>query len=319
MAEEQVVENVEDALAGEAADFLFGKEPEDDYEPDPKPVVEGEESEVEETDESEDDEVEAKADDEPEYVEIEHDGKLYEVPTELKDAFLKSADYTQKTQEVSQQRKQVEVQIGEIQQRAAQFEFAESVQPDVLKAQQLEATAEQYHQYMRDNIDQLSSTDIEKIRITIEDTRRQRDELVNSIQQKTTEFQQAQQQSREELLNKGTEVLKQKIPGWGETQQKQVHDYALSLGFTEAEIGQVVDPRQVEALWKAQQYDALKSGAKPAVKKVQGAPSIRPKARDPKTGKFAKQEKLKKQLKSTKLTQADKANLIGEDIASKFF
>ena len=283
-------------------------------------MVEGEEPDDEPEDESEDDEVEAKADDdEPEYVEIEVEGKLYEVPTELKDAFLKNADYTQKTQEVSQQRKQVEVQIGEIQQRAAQFEFAESVQPEVLKAQQLEATAEQYHQYMRDNIDQLSSTDIEKIRITIEDTRRQRDELVNSIQQKTTEFQQARQQSMQELLNKGTEVLKQKIPGWGETQQKQVHDYALSLGFTEAEIGQVVDPRQVEALWKAQQYDALKSGAKPAVKKVQGAPSIRPKARDPKTGKFAKQQQLKKQLKSTKLTQSDKANLIGEDIASKFF
>ena len=309
---------VEDSLAEEAADFLFGKEEEDqdDYEPDPKPVVEGDDEE-----ETEEAEVEASEDEPegPEYVEVEYEGNLYEVPTDLKDALLRQADYTTKTQEVASQRKEIEVQLGTIQQKTKEFEFLGQVQPDILKAQQLEATAEQYHQYMRDNIDQLSSTDIEKIRFTIEDTRRQRDELVQSVQAKQSEFQKAQEQSYSELLNTGTEVLRQKIPGWGEKEQKQVRDYALSNGFTEAEISQVVDPRQVEILYKAAQFDALKSGVKPAVKKVQGAPTIKPKGRSPMPDKVKQDLNLRKKLKSNKLSQSDKANLIGEDIAGKFF
>ena len=252
------------------------------------------------------------------FVEVEVDGKLYEVPTELKDHFLRQEDYTKKTQEVAAQRKEVEVNLAQVQQRIQEFEFAESIRDDVMKVQQLEQTAEQYHQYLRDNIEQLSSTDIEKIRFTIEDTRRQRDELANSVQGKHAEFQQAQEQSYKELLNKGTEALRQKIPGWGEEQQKQVREYALSNGFTEAEIANVVDPRQVEILYKAAQYDSLKKGAAPAVKKVSQAPSIKPKARNPMPDDVKKKLNLRKQLKSTKLTNRDKAGLIGEDIASKF-
>lgn len=312
MAETEAL--VEDALADEAADFLFGK---DDYEPDPKPVVEGDESEeveaVEETEET------PEADDTPEFVEVEYGDKLYEVPTELKDALMMQSDYTSKTQEVANQRKEVEVQLGTIAQRAAQFEFAQSMQPDVLKAQQLEQTADQWHQYMRENIDQLSSTDIEKIRLQVEDARSQRDAIIQTVTTKQNEFQQAQEQSHQELLNKGTEVLRQKIPGWGEEQQKQVRDYALSHGFTEAEIGQVVDPRQVETLWKAAQYDSLKSGAAPAVKKVSQAPTIKPKSRNPMDKATGDKLNLRKKLKSTKLTDSQKAQAIGDDIASKFF
>lgn len=314
MAEEQVAP--EEALADEAADFLFGKgeENQDDYEPAPEPVVEGddEEVEVEATEEVTDEESTG-------FVEVEFEGNLYEVPENLKDALLRQSDYTTKTQEVAAQRKEVEVQLGAIKQAHDQFQFAESIQGDVIKAQQLDETAKQWHEYLRNNIDQLSSTDIEKIRLTIEDSRRERDEIAQSVQSKQSEFQQAQEQSHAELLNKGTEVLRQKIPGWGEQEQKQVRDYALSIGFTEADIGQVVDPRQVEVLYKAAQFDALKSGVTPAVKKVQAAPSIKPKARNPMPDDVKSKLNLRKKLKSNKLTNSDKASLIGQDIASKFF
>ena len=296
------------------ADFLFGEEaPEEEYEAGQEPVVEGDDSEeVEASDE------EPKDEGDPEYVEVEYDGQIYEVPANLKDALLRQSDYTQKTQEVAAQRKEIETRLGALQSKLGEFEFANSIQEDVLKVQQLDQTATQYHQYLRDNIDQLSSTDIEKIRFAIEEAKGERDQLASSIQGKHAEFQQAQQQSYQELLNKGTEVLRQKIPGWGKEQQAQVRDYAMSNGFTEAELNTVVDPRHVEILYKASQYDKLKSGAAPAVKKVQSAPPIKPKARDPETGRFAKDNKLKKALKSN-LSASDKASLIGDDIASRFF
>ena len=217
------------------------------------------------------------------------------------------------------QRKEIETQLGTLQAKMQEFQFANSIQEDVLKVQQLEEQANQYHQYLRDNLDSLSSSDIEKIRFTIEDTRRQGAELTQSLQAKHSEFQQAQQQSYQELLNKGTEVLRQKIPGWGKEQQAQVRDYAMSNGFTEAELNQVVDPRHVEILFKASQYDKLKSGAAPAVKKVQKAPPIQNRARDEKGRFVAQQEKFHKALKSNRLSDHEKAKLIGHNVMDKFF
>lgn len=309
-------ERTQDAEEG-IADFLFG-EPESGDDREVEPVVEGEdEEEVEASEETEETE-EKEEDGEIEFVEVEYDGKLYEVPNELKDALLRQSDYTTKTQEVAAQRKEAEVLYGQLEEQRKAFEFAESIREDVMKAEQLDATANQYHEYLRNNIDNLGATDIEKLRMAIEDARRERDEIGRSIQGKQQEYQQAQQQSITELLNKGTEVLRSKIPNWGEDHQKAVRDYALDLGFSEQEISSVVDPRQVEVLWKASQYDSLQKGKGAAVKKVQKAPTIKPRARDPETGRFAKEAKLKKALKSN-LSAQDKASLIGDDIASRFF
>lgn len=319
MAEETLAQV--DAVATQSAeediaDFLFGKdEPEEEYEPGPNINEEGADSEEEEAEE----EVKEEAP-EGEFVEVEFDGKLYEVPNELKDALLRQSDYTSKTQEVAHQRKEVEVIQGTLLQQRQAFEFAESIRDDVSNIEKLDATEKQYHQYLRDNIDNLSTTDIEKLRMGIEDARRERDDLGRALQYKQQEFQQAQQQSHQELLKKGTEVLRSKIPGWGGDQQRQVRDYALNLGWSEAEISTVTDPRQVEVLYKAAQYDALQANKPAAVKKVQSAPSIKSRARDPETGKFVKQKReLSKALKSGNLSAPEKASLIGDDIASRFF
>ena len=321
MAEEQSLAQVDAEKTQSAeegiADFLFGKEqPEEefDYEPGPNVTPEGDEP---------DEEVETSKEDvegaEGAVVEVEYDGKLYEVPEELKDALLRQSDYATKTQEVANRRKEVEVALGQLVQQREAFEFAEAIREDVLRAEQLEATANQYHEYLRHNVDSLSPTDIEKLRMAIEDSRRQRDEIGQGVTRKQQEFQQAQQQSLQELLNKGTEVLRGKIPGWGQEHQQQVREYATNLGFSEQEIASVIDPRQVEVLYKAAQYDALQANKPAAVKKVQKAPTIKARARDPETGQFVKQQaKLQKALKSNSLSDNEKAKLIGGDLMDRF-
>jgi hypothetical protein len=304
-AHEAAEEKVADLLFGKAAEEpaeapteeVVEESTEEEYQPDPKPVEEGEESEL---------------------VEFEFDGELLEATPQIRDALMRQQDYTQKTQEVSAQRKQVEVIQGELEQTRKQFEFAQSIQDEVIKAQQLEQQAEQWHQYLRDNIDDLSSTDIEKIRLQVDDSRRERDKIIESLKAKQQEYQQASEQSVLELRNKGTEVLRSKIPGWGEESQKQVREYALHSGFTEAEIAQVLDPRQVEVLWKASQFDALQQGKTAAVQKVQAAPSIKAKSRNPMPKDVKDKLNLRKKLKSKTISQTDKAQLIGENLANKF-
>lgn len=315
-SQQEVIDDLGDFLTGPIEDEAPVEE---ENEPDDLDIAtERSAKEEEDTEEVEAFDDSDEESDELEVVEMEIDGQLYEVPAQLKDHILRQQDYTVKTQEVASQRREIEARQSEIQHRAQQFEFAESIQPDLLKAQQLEQQAEQAHQYLRDNIDSLSSVDIEKIRLAVEDARRERDQLVQSLQTKQKEFQQAQEQSRSELLKKGTEVLRSKIPNWGESHAKQVREYALSNGFTEQEISNVLDPRQVEVLWKASQYDTLQKGKTAAVKKVQDAPTIKAKSRNPMPKETQNALNLRKKLKNPNLSDKQKAKLMEQDFGARW-
>jgi hypothetical protein len=316
MAEEESVEpeqSAEEALE-DSFNSLAG------YQPDPKPVEEG----AEETEDAEEQGVQeaAEADTEEEsdqdLVEVTFNGELIEAPRYIADALLRQEDYTKKTQEVANQRREVEAVQAQAEITRRDFEFAAQIQPEILKAEQIQAQIDQTQTYLRENLESLSATDIERIRLAIDDARQQKDEIAQSLQNRQTEFQQAREQSLQELLNQGTEVLRQAIPDWGDTHQEQVRQFALDSGFTEQEISTVVDPRQALVLYKAAQYDALQAGKPAAVKKVQGAP-IKPKSRNPMPKEVGDKLNLRKKLKSNNVSASDKAKLIGEDIASRMF
>ena len=315
--------SVEQSLEDSVADFIHGKQPEEaqeeEYQPDPKPVQEGEEFDGEEvTEEEEPEEVEAK-EDELDVVEIEVDGEILEVPAKYKDYFLRQQDYTKKTQDLAEQRKTTQLQLDELRVARERFEFAESIQEQVMEVQQQQQLAQQYQEYLKNNLEDLSSVEIERLRLAISESKDKAQEIQQGLQQKYGEFQQAQEQSRAELLKRGTEILSSKIPGWGEETQNQLREYALSHGYSEEEVSSLIDPRQVETLWKASQYDALKSGAAKTVKKVRQAPEIKPKTRNPMPDDVKQKLNLRKKLKSQNLSQAEKASMIGEDIAGRFF
>lgn len=305
------------AAEEKAAEFIFGAEPKeeaeieksetdiaeseeseevegDDYQPDPKPVVEGEEM-----------------------VELEWDGQIIEAPPAIAEALMRNKDYTEKTQAIATTRKELEVQSGNLKRVNSQYEFAMQVQDDVLRAHQLEQQVEQARAYMRENIDGMSHTDLEKIRMAIDETRTERDRIITSVNVKNTEFQQAHEQTLKELVVKSTEVLRQKIPGWDDSHEGQIKDYALSQGIPEQAYNSVVDPIEKHILWKAMQYDVLKSGVVPAVKTVQGAPSIKPKSRSPMSKDTQDRLNLRKKIKNPNRSAKDKAALIGEDIANR--
>ena len=315
---ENPTEQTQAEIESDIGAMILGDEPEEEQ---AAPEIEGDDEETQEepeesTDADGDDEPEDEVDPSaPEMVEVEWEGQLIEAPKSVAEALMRQSDYTQKTQEVAAQRKAIETQIAELDHKNKQFQFAESIRDDILKAQQLESQADQAYEYLRNNVDSLTPTEIEKIKIAIEDTRKERDNLVKSLTTKQTEFQQASEQSLQELRNKGTEVLKQRIPGWGEEKAKQVRDYALKSGFTEAEISNVLDPRQVETLWKASQYDNLKSGVTPAVKAVQAAPSI--KARNPMPKETRQKLDLRKKLASKNLTDKQKEALLIQDFGER--
>ncbi|MEM6817212.1 MAG: hypothetical protein AAF578_00340 [Pseudomonadota bacterium] len=272
----------------------------------PQQELEADELEIEETEEPEG---------QPEFAEIEWEGQLYDIPVALQEAFMKNGDYTRKTQELSLARDTHDASVANLEQMRAQYEFAQQAQPDVLRASQIDAQIEQYHEYLRTNVHQLGSGDIERVRLEIDTLNRDKEKIVSELRGKAAEFQQAQQQSKQELLNQGTEVLKKHIPGWGQEKMGQLREYALNNGFTAQEIDNVIDPKQVLTLYKASQYDALQKGKSKAVQRVKSAPK---KAR-PMPKQTQDNLNLRKKLKNPNLSQTDRtkaaeamaANILG--------
>ncbi len=254
---------------------------------------------------------------EPEYVEIELDGKLYEFPKDVEPYVMRHKDYTQKTQDLAAQRKEAEVHIGQIEEQRRALEFLNSVQDEQQQIQLLDHQINQYREYMRANIDSIGSTDLEKIRFHIEELNLERNKQQESMQKKEQEFQQAREQSVKELLDKSTEVLRSKIPDWNDTTQQRVRDFATSSGFTEDEVANVTDPRYVEVLYKAMQYDNIKSEAKTIKQKAQSAPTIKPKSRNPMPAETKRKLNLRKKLKSDNLDAKEKAAHIQDEMAAR--
>lgn len=302
-------QSVEDRIA----DQIFG--PEETAEEPVEEVVD--ESEAEPVDEDDQEEVTEEVAEEPEYVEMELEGKVWEVPKELEPYITRQQDYTRKTQEAALQRKEVEAQQALVQQERDRYDFINSVQDELTQVQQIDAAIPQWQQHLKGNVDNLSAQDITKIQLNIKELETTKQALVGGLQQKHSEFQQAQEQSRKELLDKSTEVLRQKFPDWN---AEPVTEYVKSFGFTDDQLTMAqADPRQMELARKAMLYDQLQEGKPAAVARVKNAPSIKAKSRNPMPKETQDKLNLRKKLKNPNKSNAEKAQAIGENIASRMF
>jgi hypothetical protein len=320
MAEENAVESA----AEQVTDFMFGKEAEqqveaepedtpegDDYEPDPEPVVEGEEAEPE---------VEAKEpeEDAPEVVELEWDGELIEAPKSVAEALMRNKDYTEKTQEIATQRKELEIRSEGLRQLQAQSEFANSIQNEVLEIYTAQMEVKNLTDYLEANARELGAQDFQTVQVELKKRERVIAEKSAELQQKHNEHQQAVEQSRKELRDKSTEVLRQKVPGWNDKSEQDIREYALSQGIPEQLYNTVVDPTEKLILYKAMRYDHAKANSGKAVKTVQDAPTIKPKSRNPMPKQVGDKLNLRKKLKSSNRSATQKKRDMEDFMASRF-
>lgn len=228
----------------------------------------------EQPEETEAEQVEAKPDTPAEeFFEFEADGKKYQLPKAIEDSILKAKDYTQKTQKLAEERRNIEM----LQQQAtiARIEqtFREAVAEEVQQVAMIDAEIKQLSQMDWANMD----TDaLVRAQAKIAQYKMLRDEIAGKIDAKRADHEQKVVQSFSDLKAKATERVKQIIPNWSEEVAKAVKAHALADGYTEAELSNIFDPRHVATLHKAWQYDQLQAKAKAAVveaKAVKTTPS----------------------------------------------
>ena len=237
---------------------------------------ESEEEEAEE-EESEEDEVE----EEPDVYAVKVDGEELEVSLEeLVQGYSRHSDYTRKTQELASQRDN----MAQMQQQWA----SEISQAQAERQQYMEAIG-QFVQQSMVGLEQYASVDWESLR----------EEDPIAFVTKKEEFRDAQERVRQAQAQQGVEAEKQKqefakikqmalqeehkklvaaVPEWNEPEKrgelaKELSSYALSQGFKQEELQELIDHRSLIVLMKAQKYDALqKSDVK--AKKIKNKPKV---------------------------------------------
>ena len=200
---------------------------------------------------------------EDETVEIDYKGQKYNLPPELKDAFLRNEDYTQKSQTVADDRKALESQQQQFQQ-AAQMQ-----QQNMQGHAQLAALQNQLQQYTNVDWDAFSESDptaAQKAFFSYTQLKDATTNLGNQLQQQQSQALQQQQVSLAKQTEQGKAELARDIKGWSTELAQKLNTHGETYGFTSQEMDQVNDPRMVKILNDAYLYrQSLKQPSQPKV------------------------------------------------------
>lgn len=238
--------------------------PDDDIIEEQTDALEAEDSELDEDGNP----VEPEPDDDEE--EVEFEGKTIKGPKGLKDALLRQADYTRKTQEIAEQRKQYEAAI----QRVSQVSEAET--QALYKVAAIDAKLNDYANIDWQAWDEQDPIAAIRARQELGDLQRARGEAVNEHAMTRTQAAQLAQQETAKRLEEGVKVLAQQIPGWGAEKATAIRTFAKeTYRLSDEQIAMIDDPAEVMILHDAMLYRQSQKKAATA-KKVEAQQAIQP-------------------------------------------
>ena len=302
--DEEVVEESETEEVEEEEDEVENSEDSDEEQP---------EEEVEETDEPEEEEVEEETE-EPSTYTITVDGEEIEVDIdELKNGYQRQSDYTRKSQELAEQRKQNE---------AIQEERIRLEQERLMYANGLQALKEAQETKLKEyeNIDWATLKEEEPYEYVLkrDEYRDAQDKVQKAAQQQQVVQQQQAQaaaQARAEFVQNEFAKLIEVMPEWNDRDsniKSDIRKFAIESGYAPEEVEQLADHRSVLILKKAMEFDKLTKKVAPKKKAVKKVPKVQKSGRG-KPKAEANSEALKK--KRTRLRKSGNT----DDAASVFY
>lgn len=223
------------------------------------------ELEDESSDEQSESEEDTQEDEKPKAFTVKIDGKEVEVTLdELQKGYSRTQDYTRKTQQVAEMRKQTEAELTAI--RAEREQYAQLLGA---LSEQVKAAAEPKidwdRLYQEDPIEYVRQREVMR-------ENREKAAAIQAEQQRLAEISQ-QEQMKEMQAHKAKEsqALLEAIPSWkdpakAKAEKSMLIEFGQKMGFTSEELGNIFDHRVVLALRKAALYDqmqAKRQGIKP--------------------------------------------------------
>jgi hypothetical protein len=176
---------------------------------------------------------------------VEYEGKKYAVPKEIKDALLRQADYTRKTQEVAESRKQLEAQAAEVKQFA---QFQQGLIEDVADYRAAQKAEKQYEQidWARWAEQDPAATQVEWIKY--QQIKGQREVLERQVQSKASQLQQQRGMETQQAIAKRFQEAEQALASddktWDVAKSSALAAYITKeYGFDKDELTQAMSPK----------------------------------------------------------------------------
>jgi len=266
-----------------------------------------EEVESEEATDEPDEEVEEEEqsqDEVPAILKLKVNGEDVEKPLDEVVALAQQGlDYTQKTQQVAEQRKELEAYAQQIQMQEQAFQEQMQLNnvliEDVAKITSLD---QQLNQYANVNWNQLSDNDFveaQKLFFTYNQLQQERSQLVSQFEAKKQQVVQKQTQLMSEKIAKGKEILAKEIPNWSPETNQALLSTGKDYGFSDAELNSIVDPRHVKVLHDAMQWRKLQQNSTVKKKVSSAKPVVKPGSKDTKAEANSNHRQLRESLRKT--------------------
>jgi hypothetical protein len=246
-----------DNIGGAEADDAEADEanpPEDETPAEEAPEEGADDAEAEDEEGAEDEEETEPPPAEASAITVEIDGKAVTLTKdEVAKGYLRTEDYTRKTQALAEERKQFHGHAQAVMQERQQY------------AALLPALEQQIKNLLpvEPNWEELAAVD--PVEFNRQWAAKQlRDQKLSAIQQEQQRLHALAQQQVEQQTSaqaaQARELLLQKFPEWrdaakGAEGKRRVRSYLAQYGYSDAEIGAVTDPRAVEIAEKARRYD----------------------------------------------------------------
>jgi hypothetical protein len=233
-----------------------------------------EDQDPDEADISEDSDEDQPEGESADIVRVEYDGEEFDVPTKLKDALMRTQDYTQKTQSLAEERRKYEAEVAEF----GQYQEASKAQSQHLA--QLSSVDMELAKYNVDwnafyDADFEAATKADRAYRQLQD---QRAQLVGTIQQSEQQRlsqRNAQIQRTAEATDK---ALTKELPNWNKETKTAIAQFATDvLGIPRELLAQAAAKHEMQALYYAKiGYDAMnKVSSKPKPKPQEFKPVAR--------------------------------------------
>ena len=266
-----------------------------------------EEVESEEATEEPDEEVEEEEqsqDEVPAILKLKVNGEDVEKPLDEVVALAQQGlDYTQKTQQVAEQRKELEAYAESI--KAQEQAFQEQMQLNnvlIEEVAKITSLDQQLNQYANVNWQQLSDNDFveaQKLFFSYNQLQQERSQLVSQFEAKKQQVVQKQSQLMAEKIAKGKEVLAKEIPNWSPETNQALLSTGKDYGFSDAELNSIVDPRHVKVLHDAMQWRKLQQNSVVKKKVSNAKPVVKPGSKDTKAEANSNHRQLRESLRKT--------------------
>ena len=181
--------------------------------------------------------------------EIEYEGKKYKVAKELKEAFLRNADYTRKTQEVAAQRREIEAAREQIMQRA------QATEEELDKRAELSAARKTLAQYEQVDWARLEQDDFigaqqhfRQYQMLKDQAQRLSGEIENLQQKRLAET----QQETARRIASSREKASKELKGWSPEREDKAFSWAVSeLGIPGQLLAQNMTPAVYKGIYMA--------------------------------------------------------------------